>query len=791
MRRRSVHPFLFVAILSFNAVPARPVEPPAERSRAGVCSDGAARLCLLGRFEVEAAWLDRGGRERVAAALTVTAQGGAFSFFAADGADLLVQIDDGRRPDGRFGVRLGALTDAAFTLRVRDTSNGATWSYENPRGHFAAWNDPLAFLPDAPSAPDFAPPAADSGEGDSPVADFLEGRTAEVESGAAIGVAQGGPCRGSATDLCLLGGRFRVRAVDARGTRYGAALPAGETGLFALDRSGRADVAVRVVDGRAVNGNFWVLASALGATDVEVEVADLEGGSSRRFLLPGGSPNSRFEPEAFSAAAATVQVTLDTGRAKTQTVGPLGGSIQVTDARGAKFLLAFPAQALDGLTEVTVTPVAAIAGLPFSGGLKAGVRIEPEGLIPAASVLLTITPAAPVAPAQQLTFAFRGLAGELYLTPPRANQTAIVIPVHRLGGYGLGAGSTADLAAQLLRLPSREEDRLAQRLAGLLLPLRRAGGPPRALPASVLQLLQSEFTARIKPKLLLIQQGQVLKYLPVTRNFSNTVKDTGLTSSVTGSGLVPRSENEGVAMRSSAVDQIRAAEIAGARRVLASNLATCAGRGGVAAATKAYRAYMLLKSRGALAPTDTTKLLNCVHFELRFDTDLSMGDQHDTVPLVRLPLTLNLAQGYFYARVLTPQTASLNQADCTATETSRTVGGLDVDQLLINRLGQWEDELLSGLVPQVVVFYKIDPLPMVIWSVHCDAGMTFRFPTSWATIYTYLHVDEVARHGTTGGFFRMVMDSSADPRKLAEKPYQREQDLLLEDTLFDLFHTPR
>jgi hypothetical protein len=773
---------LMLAVPGWTAAPSRPV----------ACADGATRLCLLDRFEVEASWSARGGRERAADALPISAKSGAFSFFGTGGTDLLVQVR--AAPGGTFAVRLGALTDAAFELHVVDTRTGATWSYEGARGRFAAI-DAAAFSVDGAPAP--ATELAASlhtvhPDGESVVADLLEKR------GDGLRVDQGADaetralCRDSATDLCLLGGRFRVQAVFGPDLRQGAARPAGdagESGMFSFEDLDRADLAVRMVDGTAVNGSFWLLASTLGDRDVTVRATDLESGRVRELVLTGGAPSSRPEVEAFSAAAATVQVTLDTGRALTQLIGPLGGSIQLADAQGTRYVVAFPPLAIDVLTEITVTPVTAIAGLPFAGGLKAGVRIEPEGLLPAQSVMLTITPAAPVPANEQLTFAFRGVAGELFLSPPRARQAAVIVPIHRLGGFGLAAGSPADLAAQLLRFPSREEDRFAQRLAGLLLPLRRAGNLG-ALPSTVLQLLQGEFSTAIKPQLVPIQQGLVQNYLPLTWSFRNSVTDTGLTSQLKSAGLKrkPRTPPP--------LDQIKNAEIAAARQALNKYLLACTGAGGVDAAFKAFGSYSVLKGYHALGATDTARILNCVNFELRFDTDVESEDQttheHDIVLPVHLALTLDLAQGRFWGTRPAPQTVTYTVQNCTTTEVGpRPVASFNADKLLINRLEQFDEGDLASLSAQVRLYYGLLPPPQIMWNVDCSGIISHDF-TTWVTAYAFGHVGEI-QDGSQGlhNEFYTVLSRTADPRKVAERLYHGSDGVFKQDTSFILLHTPR
>lgn len=417
-------------------------------------------------------------------------------------------------------------------------------------------------------------------------------------------------CRDTAREACLLDGRIQTTVTLRDDKPAWAIAGEAETGLFSATDQGEATVSVQVLDGRAVNGYFWLLYNTLTEEEVTIEIVDRVTGNRRRVVKEAGGPASNTMMEALSASATVVGVSLDTARAVTKAISTAGGSITVLDAQGTRFVVAFPADALNLTTDITVTPVVAIDGLPFSGGLHGAVRIEPEGIIPARAVCLTITPKPAVAAAQQLSFAFHGLDGELFLTPPLVKSKTLVVPIHRLGGYGLGAGSSADLAAQLLSLPTGAEDRLNQRLAGLLLPVRRAG--KKTVPATVEPLLLAEFNARIKPKLAALAKGNVDKNYAEFRNWSLAASDTGLAKEV----------EAGAAQGASASE--RAARVKGSRLDLDRYLKICIEGKQADAMPKAFRAFSELTREKAAKAGDSERIKRCARFQLGWNTEITI-----------------------------------------------------------------------------------------------------------------------------------------------------------------------
>jgi len=100
---------------------------------------------------------------------------------------------------------------------------------------------------------------------------------------AAIAAAQTPPtCSG----LCLNGGRF-LASVDWTNPRDGStgsghALPlTSDTGSFWFFDPRNVELDVKVLDGRAVNGHFWVFYASLSDVEFTLKVTDQETGAEK------------------------------------------------------------------------------------------------------------------------------------------------------------------------------------------------------------------------------------------------------------------------------------------------------------------------------------------------------------------------------------------------------------------------------------------------------------------------------------------------------------------------------
>ncbi|HEY0512169.1 MAG TPA: hypothetical protein VGH73_09710 [Thermoanaerobaculia bacterium] len=103
--------------------------------------------------------------------------------------------------------------------------------------------------------------------------------------------------------LCLHG-RFRVAVgfTDPRSGRPGTALAlplTSDTGGFWFFDPGNAELIVKVLDGRAANGHFWVYAGALSDVDYTITVTDTATGKARSYHNERHQLASRADTAAF------------------------------------------------------------------------------------------------------------------------------------------------------------------------------------------------------------------------------------------------------------------------------------------------------------------------------------------------------------------------------------------------------------------------------------------------------------------------------------------------------------
>jgi hypothetical protein len=100
-------------------------------------------------------------------------------------------------------------------------------------------------------------------------------------------------CTPAATRLCLNGGRFRVEArwttgEGANGDGRGVALTA-DTGYFWFFNGDNVEMVVKVLDGCAVNGRFWVFSGGLTNVRVRMTVTDTVTGAEKVYTNPQGT----------------------------------------------------------------------------------------------------------------------------------------------------------------------------------------------------------------------------------------------------------------------------------------------------------------------------------------------------------------------------------------------------------------------------------------------------------------------------------------------------------------------
>ena len=225
------------------------------------CAAGSEVLCLRGRFEARVDWKNPfTGQTGTGKALPLTGDTGSFWFFDAANLELMIKVLDGGGVNGHFWVFYGSLSNVEYTITVTDTSTGTAKTYHNAPFQFASRADVEAF-PSAPACAAAAPLAASAAP------------AAVPKLSPAV------PCAGSSQNLCLANGQFEVRVsfVDPRtgATGQGQAVPlTGDTGTFWFFDPANLELMVKVLDGRGVNGHFWVFYGALSDVEYTITVTD-------------------------------------------------------------------------------------------------------------------------------------------------------------------------------------------------------------------------------------------------------------------------------------------------------------------------------------------------------------------------------------------------------------------------------------------------------------------------------------------------------------------------------------
>lgn len=245
-----------------------------------VCTPSATKLCLQnGRFEVAVDFVN-GGVSQPAQTKTYSDQSGFFTFFGAANPEVGVKILDGRPVNGKWWVFHGALTSLQYTVKITDTVGHKLMTYLHPASGGASLcggADTGAFSLVA-SAETGAEEGAENGAEEGEAITF----DAEPNPGALVANAI---CTPSATRLCLFGGRFQVE-VKKGGVSQGAALISDSAGTFWFSSAANAEVPVKIIDGRTVNGKFWVFFGSLTNQAYQVVVTDTVSGAIKTYAPP-------------------------------------------------------------------------------------------------------------------------------------------------------------------------------------------------------------------------------------------------------------------------------------------------------------------------------------------------------------------------------------------------------------------------------------------------------------------------------------------------------------------------
>jgi photosystem II stability/assembly factor-like uncharacterized protein len=116
--------------------------------------------------------------------------------------------------------------------------------------------------------------------------------TAFVSGIESLTLAAPAACVPGATALCLGNGRFKVETswVSGQAAGVGQAVALTEdTGYFWFFAASNLELVVKVLDGCALNGNYWFFAGGLTNVQVSLEVTDTQGGTTEIYTSPNGT----------------------------------------------------------------------------------------------------------------------------------------------------------------------------------------------------------------------------------------------------------------------------------------------------------------------------------------------------------------------------------------------------------------------------------------------------------------------------------------------------------------------
>jgi hypothetical protein len=298
------------------------------------CEAGGDALCVQGgRFELSLAWADpRRGIGGVGHPIRLTDDTVYFWFFAPGNVEVVVKVLDGRAVNGRFWVFYGGLTDLGFTLLVRDTATGESRAFASPAGTMASRGVTDAFpLPAAAAAATVVRGEA-SGEFElHPLRSWelvRDGFAAAPEAGSTVAASSravrattragrftdpqsaAGPCSPPELPvvprpgLCLEGRRFEVEVswrdfANRTGSGEGAQL-GDDSGYFWFFAPSNVELVVKVLDGRPINGKFWVFYGALTNVEYDLRVRHVLGNGEASYHNPSGQLASRGDVDALT-----------------------------------------------------------------------------------------------------------------------------------------------------------------------------------------------------------------------------------------------------------------------------------------------------------------------------------------------------------------------------------------------------------------------------------------------------------------------------------------------------------
>ncbi len=256
-----------------------------------------------GRFQVTSAFRADNGRSAPATLEALTANAAFLFFRGEENPEVVTKILDGRPINGSFWYFSGAMSNQEYEVTAFDTETGRVASYYNPPNTLRSLADTSTFV-DLPLAnADAAEPVSSEllslGSPERGVPDARPSLfTASVKAANGVGCLIPTP-----TSLCLNEARFRVevRWTDFAGNtgQATAVQTTADGGYFWFFNPNNVELALKILDGRPVNGKFWVFYASLSNVRFVVRIYDESGSLVKVYRNPPRTLASVADTQAF------------------------------------------------------------------------------------------------------------------------------------------------------------------------------------------------------------------------------------------------------------------------------------------------------------------------------------------------------------------------------------------------------------------------------------------------------------------------------------------------------------
>ena len=231
----------------------------------GTCQPEDGTLCLGedSRFETSLRWWGAlRGQGGMAAAVQQSPESGLLSWVDPENPEMIVKLLDATDLNDTYWVFAAGATDVGYALKVEDKVTGQMKEYHNELG---------------------TPACAVTDTGAFPI-------DTSIETSSALG--RHSQNTTTTTELLLQDARFHL-TLEWRGetgpTETAFAIPhSDKSGFFYWTNPDNLEMVVKVLDGRVINGHFWVFAATSSNVEFRLRVEDTESGQMREYFNPLG-----------------------------------------------------------------------------------------------------------------------------------------------------------------------------------------------------------------------------------------------------------------------------------------------------------------------------------------------------------------------------------------------------------------------------------------------------------------------------------------------------------------------